>query len=288
MSNTALLEVEEEARQSTSPFPEDRTHLRVVSVSSGTPLFTDCLLEPAGWQRSQRKWSGAISLTLQLLLLGIALLIPLMLTDALPTQQLVTFLLAPPPPPPPPPPAVTVAAPSKPVIGEIVSGRLVAPTKIPDRVRMVKEDEAPPAPGNFGVIGGVTAGVPGGQLGGVLGGIIGSTLTHSTVAQAAPPPPKRVRISQGVSAGMLVNRIVPEYPSIAKTARVEGTVRLNAWITKDGSIERLTVLSGNPLLVNAAIDAVRQWRYKPFLLNGEPVEVETSVDVNFYLDKTGS
>jgi protein TonB len=286
MGNTALLEVGEEALQSTSPIPQDRTRLRVVSVSSGTPLFTDCLLEPAGWQRSQRKWSAAISWTVQILLLGIALLIPLLFTEALPTQQLVTFLLAPPPPPPPPTPDVPVAAPAKPVIGEIVSSRLVAPTKIPDRVRMIKEEEAPPA-ANVGVIGGVAGGVPGGQLGGVLGGIIGSTLIHSTVVQALAPP-KRVRISQGVSAGMLINQIVPEYPSIAKTARVEGTVRLNAWITKDGSIERLTVLSGNPLLVNAAIDAVKQWRYKPFLLNGEPVQVETSIEVNFYLDRTGS
>jgi len=287
MSNTALLEAGEEVSQSKPPSSQSRTQLKAVALKSSFPLFTDCLLEPAGWQRSQRKWSAAVSWTGQLLLLGIALLIPLIWTQALPTQQLVTFLVAPPPPPPPPPPPVTVAAFSKPVMAEIVSGRLVAPTKIPDKVKMLKEDEAPPAAGNFGVIGGVAGGVPGSQLGGVLGGIIGSTPSHAAVIQAAAPP-QRVRISKGVSAGMLITQIVPEYPKIAKIGRVEGTVRLNAWISKDGGIERLTVLSGNPLLVNAAIDAVKQWRYKPFLLNGEPVEVETLVEVNFYLDRTGS
>lgn len=169
MSSAAFLEVGEEATGSKSPISEPETQLEAAPVPSSFPLFADCLLEPARWQRSQRKWSAAVSWTVQLLSLGVALLIPLIWTEALPTLQLVTFLVA--PPPQPPPPAVTVAAPTKLVIGEIVSGRLVAPIKIPDRIKILKEDDAPPPAGNFGVIGGVAGGVPGGQLGGVLGSL---------------------------------------------------------------------------------------------------------------------
>jgi protein TonB len=147
---------------------------------------------------------------------------------------------------------------------------------------MIKEDEAPPAPLGFGVVGGVPGGAAGGQLGGVLGGIIGSTSGRSVVVPPTPPA-KRLKVSQGVSAGQLITRVVPQYPSIAKIARVQGAVDLDAWITKEGTIERLTVVRGNPMLINAAIEAVKQWRYKPFLLNGEPIEVETTVEVNFFL-----
>jgi protein TonB len=102
-------------------------------------------------------------------------LIPLMFTDVLPAQQLVTFLVAPPPPPPAPPPPAVASTPAKQILGEIVSGRLTSPARIPDKIKMIKEDEAPPAPPGFGVVGGVPGGAAGGQLGGVLGGIIGST-----------------------------------------------------------------------------------------------------------------
>lgn len=249
-------------------------------VAGTTPMFVDCLLDPADWQSRQRRWTGAFSLGMQVLLLGIMALMPLMFTDVLPTQQLVTFLVAPPPPPPPPPPPALAVAPVKPIIGEIVSGRLVAPTKIPDQVRMIKEDEAPPAPAGFGVVGGVPGGAAGGQLGGVLGGIINSS-AHSVAAPTLAAPPKRMRVSEGVSAGQLINQVKPVYPNIAKIARVQGTVELSAWISKDGTIERLTVLNGNPMLIAAAVEAVKQWRWRPFKLNGEPIEVETDVSVVF-------
>jgi protein TonB len=150
---------------------------------------------------------------------------------------------------------------------------------------MIKEDEAPPAPSGFGVPGGVPGGIAGGQLGGVLGGIIASTSGARSIVVPPPAPAKRLRISQGVSTGMLIDRVMPEYPKIAKIARVQGTVQLDAWIAKDGSIERLRVISGNPMLIDAAIQAVKQWRYKPYLLSGEPFEVETTVEVNFLLNQ---
>ena len=95
--------------------------------------------------------------------------------------------------------------------------------------------------------------------------------------------PKRIRVSTGVSEGMLLHRVEPTYPIIAQRARIEGTVELRAIISKDGEIEGLQRISGHPLLVTAAMDAVRQWRYRPYALNGEPLEVETNVVVNFHM-----
>ena len=83
--------------------------------------------------------------------------------------------------------------------------------------------------------------------------------------------------------GNLVHRVIPAYPYPAKAARVEGQVLLSAIISKDGAIENLQVIKGHPLLVPAAIDAVKQWRYRPYILNNEPVEVETQIAVNFTL-----
>jgi TonB family protein len=95
--------------------------------------------------------------------------------------------------------------------------------------------------------------------------------------------PTRVRVSQGVSAGLLVYRVQPEYPIEARYARIQGQVVLRAVISKDGSIEGLTLISGHPMLAPAAIDAVKQWRYKPYLLMSNPVEVDTEILVNFTL-----
>jgi len=112
----------------------------------------------------------------------------------------------------------------------------------------------------------------------VLGGMLGS---------AAPPPPKvtpkRINVGGQVQSAKLVNQVRPIYPPLAKQARISGTVRLHAIISKDGSIQQLEMVSGHPLLVQAALDAVRQWRYQPTLLNGEPVEVETFIEVVFTL-----
>ena len=97
------------------------------------------------------------------------------------------------------------------------------------------------------------------------------------------PAVKRVRVSPGVTKGLLAYRIEPTYPILAREAHIQGAVVLNAVIGKDGNIENLQLVSGHPMLAPAAIDAVRQWRYKPFLLNGQPLEVETTVTVTFAL-----
>jgi protein TonB len=140
------------------------------------------------------------------------------------------------------------------------------------------------------VVGGVPGGVPGGTPGGVIGGIIGSVPT------AAPPPPpvkeppkpqvpKQIRVGGNVQAAKLISQPRPAYPPLARQARIQGTVRFNAVIGRDGTIQNLTLVSGHPLLVPSATEAVRQWRYQPTLLNGEPVEVVTVIDVNFTLSQ---
>ncbi len=244
-------------------------------------MFEDSLLESGGRLRTKRGMTTTVSFVLQILLVGILVLIPLLYTEALPKQQLMTFLVAPPPPPPPPPPPAAVPQRVVKVVQtDIINGELRTPTKIPKKVEIIKEEEAPPpVMASAGVVGGVPGGVPGGQMGGVIGGIISST----PVAVPKVATPQRVRVSQGVSQGLLIHRVQPMYPPLARQARIQGSVILQAEISKDGSIENLRLISGHPMLAPAAIEAVKQWRYKPYFLNGEPVAVETQITVNFTL-----
>jgi periplasmic protein TonB len=242
-------------------------------------MFEDSLLESGGRLKTKRGRTTTFAIILEIALIGVMVLMPLIFTEALPKQQLMTFLVAPPPPPPPPPPAAAPVHVQKQIQTDIVNGALRTPTKIPQKVQMIKEDEAPPAMASAGVVGGVPGGIPGGQMGGVIGGIISST----PVAVPKVATPQRVRVSQGVVSGLKVRDVKPVYPPLARQARIQGTVVLHAVISKDGSIEGLTLVSGHPMLAPAAIDAVKQWKYKPYLLNGEPVEVDTEVQVNFTL-----
>jgi periplasmic protein TonB len=114
---------------------------------------------------------------------------------------------------------------------------------------------------------------------GMMGGVFGSSSTANVKAAT----PKKVAISAGVMQGMLIQKTTPVYPPIAKAARVSGTVVLQATISKNGTIENLRVVSGPAMLQQSALDAVKQWRYKPYELNNEPVEVETTVNVIFTL-----
>ncbi|HWR15686.1 MAG TPA: energy transducer TonB [Terriglobales bacterium] len=247
-------------------------------------MFEDSLIESGGRLKSKRRGATTfISFIFQIVLIGVMVLIPLIYTEALPKQQLMTFLVAPPPPPPPPPPPA--AAPPVKVVRkietELDNGQLRTPTKIPQKVQMIKEEEAPPPmSGATGVVGGVPGGVPGGSMGGVIGGIIGQTAT-TVVPKVATP--QRVRVSQGVSEGLLVHQVKPTYPALARQARIQGTVVLAAAIGKDGTIQNLRLISGHPMLAPAALDAVKQWKYRPYFLNGEPVEVDTQITVNFTL-----
>jgi protein TonB len=243
-------------------------------------MFEDSLLESGGRIKTKRGATTTIAVVAQIAFVGVLVLIPLIYTEALPKQQLMTFLVAPPPPPPPPPPPA--AAPVrvvKKIETDLNNGALRTPTAIPKKIAMIKEDEPPPSAGVSGVVGGVAGGVPGGSMGGVIGGIVSS----APVAVPKVATPQKVRVSQGVSEGLLLHKVTPNYPPLAKQARIQGSVVQQATIGKDGSIQNLRVQSGHPMLTQSAIDAVRQWKYKPYLLNGEAVEVETTVQVNFTL-----
>ena len=250
-------------------------------------MFEQTFVEGRG---KTKPWTVLVSFLGQILLIIVAILIPMIYFDALPKNQLSSFLVAPPPPPPPPPPPA--AAPPK--VVKIIprqfdAGRLMAPKAVPKEIAMIKEEELPP-PSAGGVVGGVPGGVPGGTAGGIIGGII------SAVPSAAPPPPppvkvekpvtpQRIRVGGNVQQAKLIRQPKPIYPPLAKQARISGVVHLNAIIGKDGTIQNLTVAGGHPLLVPAAMEAVKQWVYAPTLLNGEPVEVVTQIDVNFTLSQ---
>src|SRR6516164_7515852 len=244
-------------------------------------MFEDSLIESGGKLKTKRGATTLISFLFQVALIGVLVILPLVFTEALPKQQLMTFLVAPPPPPPPPPPPAAVPIKVvKTIQSDLQNGQLRTPTKIPEKIQMIKEEEAPPPVMSAGgVVGGVPGGVPGGQMGGVIGGIISST----PVAVPKVATPQRVRVSQGVTQGLLIRKVQPNYPPLARQARIQGSVLLQAEISKDGAIENLRLISGHPMLAPAAIEAVKQWRYKPYMLNGEPVAVETQVQVNFTL-----
>ena len=241
-------------------------------------MFEDSLIESGNKLKTKRLGTTILSFLLQVGLIGILILIPLIYTDALPKGNLMTFLVAPPPPPPPPPPPAAAVKVVK-IQSEVINGQLRTPTKIPDKVQMIKEEEAPPDLGAGGVPGGVPGGIPGGSTGGVMGGILSSA--NAAIPKVATP--QRVRVSSGVSTGLLIKKVTPNYPQLAKQARIQGSVVLQAEISKEGTIQNLQLISGHPMLAPAAIEAVKQWRYKPYLLNGEPVAVETQVVVNFSL-----
>ena len=243
-------------------------------------MFEDSLIESGGKLSTKRGMTTAVSFVFQVALIGVLVVLPLLFTEALPKTQLMTFLVAPPPPPPPPPPpAATPVKVVKTIQTDIINGQLRTPTKIPEKVQMIKEEEAPPPVTSMaGVVGGVP-GAAGGQMGGVIGGIINS----ANVAVPRVATPQRVRVSQGVTQGLLLRKIQPSYPPLARQARIQGSVLLQAEISKDGSIENLRLISGHPMLAPAAIEAVKQWKYKPYILNGEPVAVETQITVNFTL-----
>jgi protein TonB len=252
-------------------------------------MFEQVFVDGRG--KTNKPWTIALSFGIELVAIGILILIPLIHYEMLPRTQLTSFLVAPPPPPPPPPPpAAVVPKVVKVIPRQFDAGRLMAPKSIPKTVAEIKEEELPPpTAGAVGVVGGIPGGVPGGTAGGVIGGILGAVPT----AAPPPPPPKvevkkevqRIKVGGNVQQANLIRKVTPVYPPLAKQARIQGTVRFTAIISRDGTIQNLQLVSGHPLLVPAAQEAVKQWVYRPTLLNGEPVEVITQIDVNFTLSQ---
>jgi len=209
-------------------------------------------------------------------------LFPLLLTHSMVLPELEnTILLAPPPPPPAAPPAAKVHLKVHPV----VETKLYAPRVIPKTIAELKEEPAKSEPASVGVPGGVIGGVPGGKMGGVLGGI----LSQRDVLPPPPPPAKGLvqqgplRVGGRVQAPRLIHQVAPIYPSLAKETRTGGDVVIDCVIDEQGNVTQMKLVSGNTLLVLAAFDAVKQWKYEPTLLNGTPVAVRTLVVVHFLI-----
>jgi protein TonB len=225
------------------------------------------------WDRSaHRGWTTLASFTMQALGLSLLLLIPFIAIQGPPALRwLDASVLAPPPAP--------ASGPTEPRVipsTNIHEGVLQQPSSIPPTIANLNEPWVRSAPDldELGVSGGTGASRRGVQ--GSLG---------PPVAVAPPPPPALthpLKVSHWAE-GNLIYRVQPNYPPIARQARVQGTVELQAIIGKGGRIENLVVVRGHPMLSAAAIDAVKQWRYRPYLLNNEPVEVETEITVNFVL-----
>jgi periplasmic protein TonB len=237
-------------------------------------MFEDSLVESAGRIRIHARRYLAGSLLAEAALLSLLILLPYFFPEALPRKFLRIPLLAPPPPAAPILPAHTAVTSGS--ATELLGASLAAPTRIPHSWPTVIDTAPPgignPLPSDFGDTHGVTP--------------------LSGLGRVPPPPTPRVRtvqrgnpirVSEGVAAGQLIVPIRPEYPVIAREAGVQGTVLVDAIIGKDGRIARLRVLGGPPLLVNTAVSAIQRARYRPWTLNGQPVEVETTIRVVFSL-----
>jgi periplasmic protein TonB len=223
--------------------------------------------------------AGAGALALQCLLLLAVVVIPLFHTDPLPKRQTLTTLYL-----QPPPAAAGYATklraptPATPSISTPTSNGISAP--------VYKTQEAPPP--LVGTTGGVVGGVPGGVVDGIPAGALSEALSSTRSAPVSvktfdPPPVKRIRVASRVVEANLIHDVAPQYPPEAGRARIEGTVVLLAVIGTDGSVKDVRVENGLPVLAQAAIDAVKQWRYKPYMIDGEPVEVDSRITINFTL-----
>jgi protein TonB len=232
--------------------------------------------------QARRPWTVGVSLTVQCGVVLLLLLIPLLHPETLgsigpPKTRLISTWINLPPPPPAAAhavahPAATLTAPAHPRPFFLYP---VVPTHTTSVASVaVPLDEAMPS-----------------AWAGSVGSSVGPALTSALPPPVAPVVPKPVissgpvRVSQGVEGAKLVFSPRPEYPRMAQITHSQGLVKLEAIIGADGKIRDLRVLSGSPLLVNAALDAVKQWRYQPTLLNGVPVEVVTEIEVNFTLTR---
>jgi len=241
-------------------------------------MFADSMLETSWAQRGRRSWTTLTSFGLQAIVGGLLLLLPMLHTVGLPSYRALSTPLS-----------LGRRAP-KPASPQPHTGGVVQPVTDTNVIHLDlrpplpgvrrergndAEPQAPSGPIGNGISGDGIAGLPTGVLP-IPGG------TNAVMPRPAPPLPHAIRTSSMLQ-GNLIRRVEPAYPPLARTARIEGSVLLAAVISKAGTIENLRVVSGHPLLVHAAIDAVSQWQYRPYILNGEPVEVETEITVRFFL-----
>jgi protein TonB len=237
---------------------------------------------------TRKPWTVALSFVGQGVMAGLAILIPLVHTQALPHGGLLRSSLIPGPPRGLHPHEPRAHAMVRPVRPQFKPGVIQSPRSVPHDLTLIA-DAAPPAPAGDGE--GIVGGVPGTSD-------VGNVVIDNWANPPQPPPPPpalkpqpektavpRIKIGGQIQEGKLVFGPPPVYPIFAKTARVSGVVRLQAVIAVDGSIIDLRTLSGPPMLISAALAAVKQWRFRPTYLNGDPVEVATEIDVRFVLQQ---
>ncbi len=232
------------------------------------------------------------------LLIFVVIIVPLLMPQTIPERELIVTLVSPigPPPPPPPPPVeipvITAPKAVQPQVRSVAPDALIAPVAVPKEVVKIVEEPIVPA---VGVIGGVPGGMPGGIAGGVLGGILAANAAPAPVLAPPPPPPPPpptpppqvaaptvpIRIGGVVKEPQVIKMVPPVYPPLAARARVSGLVVLEATLTAQGTVEQIRVISGHPLLIDAAIECVKQWQYEPTYLNGTPVPVILTAKVHF-------
>lgn len=245
------------------------------------------LLDENHFKSGSRAPRLAASVLLHVTVIAVPVFIGLFFTDTINIKQYAAaMLVAPPPPPPPSPPATTLvirAASSR--ARFITAGRLFAPTVIPRQIAEIKE--APMEPDSFGgVEGGVPGGVPGGQMGGVIGGVLGGAL--STAANPVVPAPGKsapMRVGGRLKPPRAIVQLPPEYPPLARQARIEGQVQIDAVLDEQGNVIEMKVVSGPPLLYQAALGALKKWKYQPTYLNDQPIPVQMLVTVTFVLGR---
>jgi periplasmic protein TonB len=241
------------------------------------------LLDENRFKTGSKTLKVFVSVVTHVVVISIPILFGLFFTDTINIKQFAaTLLVAPPPPPPPPPPATA------PLVKTVVkprflsSGKLFAPTVIPKEIADIKE--APLEPESFGgVAGGVPGGVPGGQMGGVLGGVIGGVL--NTAAKPVAPTGKSapIRVGGRVRPPKPIIQVKPEYPTLARQARIQGQVQIDAVLDEQGNVVEMKIVSGPPLLYQAALDALKKWKYEPTYLNDQPIAVQMIVTITFVL-----
>lgn len=244
---------------------------------NGHAVFTQSLLDTA-CAPGTRRWPKLLSFALQAVGAGLLILAPLFQTYAVPALVEISSVLAPPVGAPPRPATPQPSRDNRVRTSEIAGDTVIAPVRIPKRATVINDESLPSGrPGQDAYVPGA---IPGADQ---RNSAISDLVAHVIAIPPRPAPAARTRLSEGVSQGYLAQRVQPVYPIPAIAARIQGSVVLMAVISRSGEIENLRVVSGHPMLAPAALQAVRQWRYQPYRLNGEAVEVETKITVNFVL-----
>ncbi|HEX4485746.1 MAG TPA: energy transducer TonB [Terriglobales bacterium] len=237
-------------------------------------MFADSLLPT---ERSRRGWTTLASFAIQALGLTVLLALPILYTEGLPQVHLRDLLLT------PPPATVAVTAPSHPTqrtaSTSLIVDQLTAPRSIPQHTDSTPDlPSAPDFP-----VGTVVSGVDQGPQAAAFNSLFRDFSRVTPPAAFKPATTAKAPPISRWMEGNLIRKVQPIYPMIAKSAGIQGSVVLRALINRDGKIEQVSTISGPPMLVKAAVDAVSQWLYRPYYLNDQPIEVETQVTVNFVL-----